>query len=369
MKPKKNIIFSSYDSIDNPYYGGGGAIVIHEITKRLQHRYNIMVVTSAFPGAKDAVIDGVSYHRLGLPLHSPYLTQIIFQFLLPLKMWSRRSSFDLWVESYTSPFSTAALSLFTRKPVVGIVQLLAGQKMKEKYFRLPFPILEKMKLKFYQYLIVLSHTMKKEIHHLNVQANIAVIPNGVDPTLASVPRSKKPQHILFIGRIDVWQKGLDLLLHAYSQIPPLKRIPLHIYGSGNEQDTLQLSQHISSMGLEQHVALMGKVTGEAKAKVFANAQFLVLPSRYEAQPLVVLEAFSVGVPVVCFDIEGLAWLDHKHSLKIPSFDTKAYAQALYALIADSNLRKRLGDQVKVYAQQFDWNLSARQYQRMFDQIL
>ncbi|MBX7180163.1 MAG: glycosyltransferase, partial [Saprospiraceae bacterium] len=122
----------NYDDIKNPYYGGGGALAVHEVAKRLAARqHEVLVLTGKYPGCKDEIIDGVQYKRIGFHLLDARVGQLAFHFSLP--WYAARLQYDIWVESFTPPFSTALLPLFTNKPVVGLTHLLGGKAMKLKY--------------------------------------------------------------------------------------------------------------------------------------------------------------------------------------------------------------------------------------------
>src|SRR5690606_11347944 len=66
IKKNNKIVISTYDSIDNPFYNGGGAFAIHEVAKRLSKKYELIVLTGNYPGSINKVKDGVSYKRIGV---------------------------------------------------------------------------------------------------------------------------------------------------------------------------------------------------------------------------------------------------------------------------------------------------------------
>ena len=132
IKDKPKIIISSYDDLKNPYYAGGGAVVVHEVFKRLKESYKVKVITGKYPGSIDEIVDGVVYERIGTNFFGPRLGQLIFQVILPF--YALTEKFDLWVESFTPPFSTAFLPLFSKKPVVGLVHMLSAQDMQMSWF-------------------------------------------------------------------------------------------------------------------------------------------------------------------------------------------------------------------------------------------
>lgn len=359
-------MFSNYDDLRNPWYGGGGARAIHEIARRLAERHQVHVVTGRYPGSRDALVDGVRYTRIGTAALGPYLAQLSFFCLLPWMV--RKLEFDVWIESLTPPFSTACLQRFTSKPVVVLTQVLAGEGMRRKY-RLPFDRIERWGLQSYRYAIAVSPCLAKRLRKINPQLVIKVIPNGTDRTNIEREVKSSPEHVLFLGRIDVTQKGLDLLLDSYALVARKIQVPLVIAGSGTKIDTNFLQRRITELGLTNYVRFVGRVEAQEKEDLLSRAICLVLPSRFEASPLVVIEAFCFQLPIVLFDISDLAWVPDECCVRVPAFDTRAFANAIEQLVRSPDLRSELGQRAKVEAAKFDWDRLARAYDDFLNSLL
>ncbi len=356
------IIFSNYDDLKNPYYGGGGAVAVHEVAKRLAARqHTVTVFTGCYPGSTDEVIDGVHYRRVGFHIFDARIGQLAFQFALP--WYVARLEFDVWVESFTPPFSTALLPLFTKKPVVGLTHLLGGKAMKLKY-GLPFDIPERLGMRLYQHVIVLQQALKDELRKMAPNTKTFIIPNGVDAqVLQQVPVSK-PGYIAFLGRIDFEQKGLDLLLQAYAKVKNQVSVPLKIAGTGLEGDLQRLKKEIVSLGLSAQVELVGKLSGQAKLDFLNAADFFVMSSRTENFALVLLEAFGIGLPAVVFNISGVQWVPVTAAVKVEPFNVDAYAQALVSMAHDSEKRTAMGAAARDCAAQYSWDTISAEYERV-----
>ncbi len=360
---KRRIVFSNYDDLENPYYAGGGAQAIHEIARRLVPSYEVTVLTGKYPGSRDMIKDGVAYRRIGLAPAGPKLGQLIFQALLPLV--ALRARYDIWVESLTPPFSTAFLQCFTRKPVVVLTQNLAGQAMARKY-RLPFHWVERLGLKTYRHAVALSSHIRTQILAANPRVQTVVIPNGIAPEALEQSPSTGGDAILFLGRIDVQQKGLDLLLEAYARLAAENPPPLLIAGSGVSQDEQFVSQRIKQLGMQDRVQLLGKVQGEAKRAAMARAMIFVMPSRFEGFPLTLLEAFCCKLPTVVFDIADLKDVAPECCVKVEAFNVEAFARALRELCADASARERLGEAARRFAGNYSWDRIAERYREFLD---
>ncbi len=351
------LVISIYDSFHNPYYSGGGPIVVHEVAKRLTGKFSITVLTGNYPGAKDSQIDGVIYKHIGLEDWFSSLTS--FQFLLPYQLG--KEQFDVWIESFNPPYSTAFLPLFTNKPVIGLAHILSGEVMKAKY-GLPFDIYEKAGLRLYKQVIVPTEQLASDIQKTSPKTQTVIIPNGlVHRDLPPVPSSE--HYMLFLGRLDWKQKGLDMLIKSYALIKD--RIPYKLYlaGHGTDNEIAFLRELIHKNNLEEYIILKGRVEGDQKDMMLANTDFVVIPSRYEGMSLVALEAFAYKKPIVCFDIPGFQWVEHPRiALKAKPFDLHEYAQLMVVLAREENTRLEMGERAYNLIKEYNWDRTAKNYE-------
>ncbi len=362
---KPSIIFSNYDDRKNPYYGGGGAVAVHEVAKRLVDASSITVVTGKYPGSKDEMIDGVFYKRIGTSKIKPPLALMVYQLLLPF--YAMKMKYEVWVESFTAPYSTAFLPIFTRKPVIGLTHLLAGRPMYRKY-KIPFHWIEKIGLKFYKYVIALNDELKNQILSANKKAQVAIIPNGVPESLISAEFEKQGNHILYLGRIDYKQKGLDMLLEVYKKIANNTNLNLIIAGGGEQKEIDKLMENIKNLELATRVHYVGKAEGETKEKLFKEAKVFVMTSRFEAFPLTLIEAWCYKCPVVLFNIDVLRWIPESFTKKIEPFSVEKFSQELLNLSNSQEEWKIMGEKAKEFSQKFSWNNASRMYEEFIRNV-
>ena len=123
-------------------------------------------------------------------------------------------------------------------------------------------------------------------------SKMRVLPNGIAWTPAPRRQARSgPLRFIFIGRLDR-QKGVDILLDTIRRFP-LERFRFDIVGSG-----------ILSGGTSDHLATGPNVTFHgwlARKETLAllqRADALVMPSRWDAAPIVAIEAMRAGIPVV-----------------------------------------------------------------------
>jgi glycosyltransferase involved in cell wall biosynthesis len=352
---RRPVVISAYD---HPQYQGGGQQVTEMIARRLASQFDVTVVTTARRRAT-AVRDGVRYRTLPLNWAGPRAGQLLFHAWLPVL--ARLIPHDLWIESFTPPFSTSFLPLFSRGRVLGLAQTLSGEEMSVRY-RLPFFLVERFGLRFYRDLVVLNHADGERVRR-HTHAAVQVIPNGVEMMRLDEEQLGLGDHILFLGRIDMWEKGLDLLCTAYRQSQT--RLPLLVAGSGARRDEQRLAALAKASS--GSIRWVGHVTGLRKQDLLQRSAFVVLPSRQETFGLVALEGMSCGKPVIHFDLPALRWMEG--DLRVPPFDTGALAGAIRHLAGDDTARRELARTAYKAAQQYGIEQTAGRYFALVQRLI
>jgi len=356
---RKELVISSYDSLGNHYYSGGGAIAIHEIAKRLSDSFKVTVIAGNYEKAKEKFLDGVHYRYIGPKYFGPKIGQLFYHIFLPFTVLTTKH--DIWLENFTPPFSTSFLPIFTKKPVVGLVHMLSGEDMKRK-FMLPFDRIEAFGLRFYKNFIVLSKNNKDKIKKINKSANFLLTKNGVNKPTKLLPYEKRSKkHILFLGRIEVNQKGLDTLISAYSLVKDKVAIPLVVAGSGEKGEIEKLKKLILTNNLQERIFLVGRVTGEDKDWYLKHALMVVIPSRYETFSITALEAISYNVPIACSDLLGLRWISEKKCVKFSSGSIDELSSALVKLCRNKNLLNNISISQRFTADEYNWKQISAEY--------
>ncbi|MFI8962794.1 glycosyltransferase [Streptomyces sp. NPDC053493] len=350
---RPRVVVSIYDDAENSDYRGGGALVVEKLARRLAEHYDVTVVTA---GRRSGTVrrHGVRYVRLPVCRAGPRAGQLLFLALLPLA--ARRIPHDVWLESFTPPFSTSFLPLVSRAPVVGIDQGRSAEALWRRY-HLPFFLVERLGLRCYRHIVVLNEADASAVRRLSPRADVHVIANGVETRQLDDARLGSGDSILFLGRIDTWTKGLDLLLDAYASArPPMELV---LAGSGTPAEERRLAQLVAGHG--SRVRWVGYADEELKRRLLRDSAFLVVPSRHETFCLVALEGMSYGKPVLHFDLPALRWMRGGGDVAVPPFDTAAFGERMRALATDPALRGRLGRQAGLAAQHYTWDEMTGRY--------
>jgi len=165
-----------------------------------------------------------------------------------------------------------------------------------------------------------------------------VKPGAVHPEIEKL-RSEGPV-ICAIAELRA-SKGIATLIEAMGRV--LERHPearLAVAGDGEER--LAIEARIRELGLEHAVRLLGTTHGPGE--VLAGASLFVNAAYAEAFPYTVIEAMSVGLPIVATDVGGTneAIVDRASGLLVPAARPDALADALGTVLADRELANRLG---------------------------
>ncbi len=147
-----------------------------------------------------------------------------------------------------------------------------------------------------------------------------------------------PVRIVSVGRL-AHPKDFATLVEAFALLPA-GAARLRILGDGPLRAAL--ARQVADLGLEGAVELAGEV-GDVRS-CLRDAELFVLSSRSEGMPISVLEAMAEGLPVVASDVGGLAEVvvEGETGALVPPGDPRALAERLARLVADEELRARLG---------------------------
>lgn len=360
-----NIVFLDFDDIQNPLLGAGQAFATYQVGKELvKLGHNVSVISSRYPGYQDRVQDGILYTHIGLGTNNVQLNNAFFFVAAPYAIRKLNpKKIDIVIECFTAPISTLFSPVFTRIPVVVLPSMFNAQEFEKKY-HLPLQWIEKFGCKFYNYCMPYSNIDQKKITDYNPSIKTQIIPQGVSDYFLQL-KHQKPNHILFLSRLDIHQKGIDLLLKAYQSVKDSVGYPLVIAGHG--PDEAKVKQMITDLGLDGQVTMVGSAYGDKKEQLIQKALYTVFPSRHDEMCLWTLESLASALPLVCFDIPESNWIPNTVALKVPCFDAERFGAAMVELAQDGSVTA-MQRQARKFASQFSWKKTAEQFIMFFTKI-
>lgn len=183
-------------------------------------------------------------------------------------------------------------------------------------------------------------TKEDQQRWLPKKSNVAYIPN-ILPFNIDGTANYASKVVIAVGRLDA-QKGFDRLIGIWSLLAnDHKDWKLKIYGEGSDKQRLQ--KQIDSLSLSSCVTLCGSAK-DIRSKYLESSIF-VMTSRYEGMPMTMLEAKSLGLPVVSYDFPcGPKDLinDGIDGFVVKNGDKKNFAIKLAKLMNEENLRIEFG---------------------------
>lgn len=362
------ILHFIYDDMKNPWYGGGASLRTHEIYKRMNTRHDITVITGNYPGAtKKESLDGIRYIRVGLDIN-PYISMITYS--LATLFAKRMSKYEIVVKDLI-PFAPTFAFGGHKKPKIFVLQALGYQFFKNLGPLGFFPCgVEKISLWGSRHFIATSPSLAQQLRQrVGFEVNICIIPYGVDEELFNISGSEKG-YILFLGRLDIFQKGLDILLKAFQQVsrkfPDLKLI---IAGAGRQEN--RFKSMVAKSLVRDRIELVGRVMGQKKKDLLRNCLLVCMPSRFESWGIVAIEAGAAGKPVIGTKIQGLidSIKDGETGILVPPERPDLLAEKMIYLIENENERKILGRNGRLWAKHFNWDDLAREQERFYYEVM
>lgn len=363
MKNMK-IAILDFDDIKNPLLNGGQARATNEVAKRLVKKgHKVEVISSKYPGFEDRIEEGINYRHIGFGSGNIRLNNILYILMIPFAV--RAIKADMILECFTAPISTLFSPVFTDIPVAALPTSFDAERF-SKLYHLPFDRIERFGCRFYKYFLPFTEHLSEKIKKINPSVITKVVPEGVGKEFFKIEK-KTVKHILFLGRLDMDQKGIDLLLRSYSKIASEVDLPLVIAGNGPDEERIR--SYISELHLEKKVSMAGAAYGEKKARLLSEALFVAFPSRNEGFSLFALEALASGLPLVAFDIPGLSWNNSSVAMKAKAFDVDEYSLLLRKAVQDENLTSKMSVDARSFAMNFTWDKVADQFESFFHEII
>ena len=173
------------------------------------------------------------------------------------------------------------------------------------------------------------------------------------------------------GRVDIKQKGLDILLEAWERVCgqwPGQDLRLLLMGTG--ADAPELRSHIAAAP-SKNIIWNDEFVHDAEViqRYLCCADVYVFPSRWEGFPVSPIEAMACGLPVVASDASGIPEIfergEEHGGLVIPGCDAERLAEGLGRVLGDIDLARKLGARGRERARYFSVEKVGEQLRSFF----
>jgi len=199
------------------------------------------------------------------------------------------------------------------------------------------------------------------------------IPSNIQHLAARALRGRKV--LLTVGRL-IERKGV---VHFLTDVMPRMLAQRQdfcymIVGEGPQRELIET--RITSLHLEEHVVLLGRVDDDTLRAAYHLADLFVMPNipvqnDIEGFGLVALEAAAAGRYVVASRLDGIpeAIVPGQNGTLLDPLDSEAFAATILDLLADDEKRQILGRQAREFVRdRYSWDIVARRYQQVFMQV-
>ncbi len=191
------------------------------------------------------------------------------------------------------------------------------------------------------------------------QSKVKRIENGVDTSLFTpqltdkkeinnfiLPADKKI--VTFLGRLSE-EKGPDIFVEIAARMKSCNNI--HFVLAGGGPMAASIIAQIEKLNMQNSITYVGYA--DAK-EVLALTDILIVPSRMDGRPNVVLESLAMGVPVICSDAGGLPWLiseETKTGFCLNLASLASFEKAILQLINNDDLYNKFSQSCRLFAEE------------------
>ncbi len=366
------ILVVNWQDRENPQ-SGGAETHLHEIFGRLVTRgHQVTLLASGWRGAPSrAELDGIAIHRTG--------RRYTFSVAAPryFARHLRGSTWDVVVEDLNkvplfTPFWTGGV------PVALLVHHLFGATA---FREASFPVaaatwlLERPIPRAFADLpvVAVSRSTRDDLIRRGLErTRIEVVHNGLDLGALVPPadgeRFPEPTAV-YLGRLKRY-KGVDLVLRAVARLRGTG-VPVRLLVGGKGDHEGALKALAAQLDLRDAVRFLGFVTEEEKKQLLQRSWIHILASPKEGWGISCLEAAACGTPTVASDAPGLrdSVVDGTTGFLVPHGDVPRLSEAVGRVLADPELRERLGRQARAFAESFSWDFSSDAMERFLTRVV
>ena len=175
-------------------------------------------------------------------------------------------------------------------------------------------------------------------------------PHIATPSAVEMPpvvwTGQDSDYVLWMGRFDVENKGLDLLLEALALLRESDRPLLRLHGKGPEKGKRAAQRIVERLRLQRWVKIGGFLSGPEKWRTLSEARAYVFPSRWEAFGMALAEAVGVGVPTVATPVPLANYFAERGAVRLAESTPDGIAEALtFVLSTNCQLLSHRGREI------------------------
>ncbi len=186
-------------------------------------------------------------------------------------------------------------------------------------------------------IITVSKATKEDIiQNFNVSGDkVEVYQNALrDPQIPIKPIHERSNDLICVARL-VFGKGQDILIHAMARLVTIMPdVKLKFLGSGEALNSL--TELVHDLDLGNNIEFLGNVPHNEVLERIADSKILILPTRFEATPYVIIEALSTGTPIIASNVGGIPEMINEgvEGSLVPSEDPEELFRAILRMFSN-----------------------------------
>ena len=282
-----------------------------------------------------------------------------------LNPWTDADVIHAHSHLYASTNFAAAVSRLSSIPLALTNHGLYSQSAPERLFR--WYLRTAGRWTFNRAAVVFCYTGvdRERVRTLGVRSPVAVVQNGVDPErftptgpLSEAVTATGPV-VAFVGRL-VPGKRPEIAVEALGRIRETHpNASLYVVGDGPRRDLM--AQRADALGVDDGVEFLGEMPYDAMPDLYRSIDVLILPSRAEGLPRVVMEALVSGVPVVATELEQLRAVELDGLFRVIGSDPAEFGRmACTAMEVEPDVETAIAE--------FDWTRTVEQTTERLDDL-
>lgn len=215
-----------------------------------------------------------------------------------------------------------------------------------------------------QYLVLTDYDKKMYKEKNGIKCEVMYNPKS----FSSVEKSTVEEKCFLAAGRFVHQKGFDLLIEAFNLFSSHNSDwNLIIVGEGEEKESLV--KLIDKFELKDRIEI--KPFTDNIEKYFLKTSILLLSSRWEGMPMIVLEAFEMGVPVISYDITAAEQLieNGKQGVLIDKFNIEQFSNSMLEISKSYELRRKMSLNAIEHAKNFEIHNIIKKWDVLLSEVM
>lgn len=229
--------------------------------------------------------------------------------------------------------------------------------------------------KFINDALAIQCLSQKELETTNFGKNKFIGTNGVDmPKVQKIKFNENKINFTYIGRLDPFHKGIDLMIKAIALRKDLlleNNCFFNLYGPDRFGWGDEIRKMISENGVENLVQLHSEVSGAEKEKILLDTDVFIQTSRFEGMPMGILEALSYGLPILITEgtTSGSCVREYNAGW-VAETSVESIAKSFEKVIEEKARFEEKGQQaIKLIEENFEWKKIAKETVEKYKEII